>query len=404
MWQYATVALLFANAALAQINLYSSVRGRTYSVSVTAKQSAFSSNFGKRWLYQPAVIKPSPATNNQWVLLFVTCVQEHPSCNVESQDLYMSTSSNGLNFSTPTRLFLNNPTGIQDFIAPRAVYANIPGEGWRWLVYVQAKPYGTTRANIAVAKGVSLNSLSWSSTTVIVPNPYNSYTFGAGIGESFQVFNFASYDALSGYNLLALYNNWSYNPNTYSPPIGGGGSMWGSVGSSTTMYFWHGPGGETWSPGVATPLFGDVMLGNTIDATTKGSPSLALHEQCAGDYEPGWGIGLGPDPYPYGAATGYRLPIYNDQIGTYSVHPGATQAGSLASVNISMFRPRMARNSDGFLTPDNPSSYPRVWRTYVYYTPGNINGNGSSCANEYKQIWKTFTQNFGISEVVITEY
>ena len=170
------------------------------------------------------------------------------------------------------------------------------------------------------------------------------------------------------------------------------------------MYFWHGPGGETWAPGVANPKYGDVMLANTMDATTKGSPSLTLHEQCTGDYEPGWGIGLGPDPYPWGSATGYRFPIYNPGIGTYSVHGGEAQAGYLASVGQSMFRPRMARNSDGFLTPDDPLAYPRVWRTYVYYSPGNINGNGSSCSDEYKQIWKTVTQNFGVSEVVITEY
>ena len=43
--------------ASAQISIYSSRPGRTYTISTTAKQYTFASNFGKRWLYQPAVIK-----------------------------------------------------------------------------------------------------------------------------------------------------------------------------------------------------------------------------------------------------------------------------------------------------------------------------------------------------------
>jgi len=82
---------------------------------------------------------------------------------------------------------------------------------------------------------------------------------------------------------------------------------------------------------------------------------------------------------------------------------GTVLEDALASVGQSMFRPRMARNSDGFILPDDPNGYPRTWTTYVYYTPDNINGNGSNCNDNYKQIWKSQTQNFGVTQVVVTE-
>ncbi|MBI2687331.1 MAG: hypothetical protein HYX27_13515 [Acidobacteria bacterium] len=384
IFQIATLSLLSAMAISAQISLYSSQRGRTYTVTTTAKQYTFSSNFGKRWLYQPAVIKPAPETGYQWVLLFVTCNQEHPDCVVTDQGLYMATSSDGLNFGTPTKL-LNNPTGVSDFIAPRAVYVNVPNEGYRWFVYVQGVyASAPTKNNVFGAKGTSLTSLAWVySGGVAYPFVNSAAGSSAGIGEDFQVYNVTNYDALSGYGVLALYNDWN------SPY---GGQMFAAVGDGNSFNYWYGPGGETYASGTLVK-FGDVLLGGSLDASTKGSPSLTFHETCTGNNVPGYGIGINPDPYPYGSGTGYRSPI---------PATGIIQSGTVNVISTSMFRPRMARNSQGFLDPDNPSSNPRTWTTYVYYTPGAIN-TGSNCSDNYHQVWKSTSQNFGVSEVVITE-
>ena len=142
------------------------------------------------------------------------------------------------------------------------------------------------------------------------------------------------------------------------------------------------------------------MLGGTVDEAAIGSPSVVFHEQCTGNYMPGYGVGMNPDPYPYQPSNQTTRFIGTNP---NQIQGGVLQAGAIASTGPSLFRPRMARNSDGFILPDNPGGYPRTWTTFLYYTPGDINGNGSSCGDNYKQIWKTQTQNFGVSQVIIKE-
>lgn len=216
-------ALLMAQCLSAQISL--SARGRTYTINTVAKQLVFSSGFGRRWLYQPAVIKPASETGYQWVMLFVTCNQESPNCVVTNQGLYMATSSDGLNFGTPVQL-LGNPPGVTDFIAPRVVYVN----GY-WHVYCQGVP-GTATNNVYSASGSTLMSLAWNATPVIQGSG------AAGIGEDFQVYSFANHNPYSGDPILVQYNDWGY-----SSPVGTGGSLLGAVGDGNTENFWYGPGG-----------------------------------------------------------------------------------------------------------------------------------------------------------------
>ena len=242
----------------------------------------------------------------------------------------MATSSNGLSFGTPVKL-LDNPTGVSDFIAPRAVYVNVPNEGYRWFVYVQGV-FATSpgRNHIFGAKGTSLSSLAWVRSGGL---PYTFVTAssapGPGIGEDFQIYNVNNYDPYPNLGVLALYNDWN------SPYAG---QMLAAVGAGNAFSSWYGPGGETYAP-LSMVKFGDVMLGGTLDATTKGSPSVVFHEGCTGNYVPGYGVGINPDPYPYGSGTGYRTPI---------PATGLIQSGTVNSINLSMFRPRMARNSSGF--------------------------------------------------------
>lgn len=170
----------------------------------------------------------------------------------------------------------------------------------------------------------------------------------------------------------------------------------GGSNASTNFLFtpWYGPGGQTYFDSTSPVKFGDVILGGTLDSDTLGHPSLAFHESCTGNQVVGYGIGINPDPYPYSVATGNRSP---------TPATGITQTGLLSSVGTSMFRPRVARDSSGFIDPSSSASTYRTWTTFVYYTPGAININ-ANCNNDYKEVWKTNNQNFGVSEVVITEY
>ncbi|MCX6591157.1 MAG: hypothetical protein NTZ56_06505 [Acidobacteria bacterium] len=274
-----------------------------------------------------------------------------------------------------------------DFIAPRAIYTNQNGSGYQWFVFFQGVFNGSSANNIFAAKGPTPSSLSWITSGANARSLMSPAGSSVGIGEDFQIYDFSSYGGLGNYSVLALYNDYS---SVY------GGSMLAAVGGGTvpdfTYYYWYGPGGETWASG-SLVKFGDLMLAGTLDAATKGAPSLVLHEGCTGNNVPGYGIGINADPYPYSGSTGYRTPIPAESY---------IQAGTLNSIGSSMFRPRMARNSAGFIEPSASTGSSRTWTTYVYYTPGQINTSGN-CSDDYHQIWKTTIQNVGVTEVTITE-
>ena len=396
-------------------------RGRTYTI--TSRQQGTFINTGRKWTYSPAPILPSAETNNQFVLLYVTCVNPGSNCQVTTQGLYaifgtVSTSNpDQINFGSP-QLLLNNPPGVSDFIAPRAIY-----HAGMWNVYVQGVATGSGTNSIFLARGGALTSLQWITEggvakKIVQINLENDKPLGAGIGEDHQWFNTAPYggDPGGGYGLFGVYNDWNYpcvdsNPPTRNPPCstlpGNGGAMFTNIGvTSDNPFYWYGPITDQAYTESAGSKYPDVMLTGTLDETAQGDLSFTLGDSCyAGlsSWRPLNMLAAYNHPYLYKSGTYYGLPGGE----TYNGNPGFSDSvieTSAVSGNNSGFRPRFARNAYGFITPVSES--PRKWKTWVFYNPQQINtSNSLDCSSNVFSVdgFRNFDQGWGYSVVEITE-
>jgi hypothetical protein len=196
---------------------------------------------------------------------------------------------------------------------------------------------------------------------------------------------------------MALYNNWNYLPSG-----GGLSAALTDPDDGTSTSYWYGPSATPWSPDAGS-LFPDVMLGGAYGMADYGSPAIKFGESCVGGstrFRPLRYAGYWPDPYPLNGQTGIlrrsRRPTGPLPVAIETV----TESGAV-TVGGSGFRPRLARNPNGFLDPE-PGSEPKQWRTFLYYTVSPINNTDAETCNGYTAS-KTTVQKLGVSEVVITE-
>lgn len=415
------ICTLLASQAVGSQQFSFSARGRTYTVKTTKKQLK-ALQFDGHWLYQPSVITPSSLTGGQYVMLFNSNLSAYSSSN---QAIFMSTSSNGYSgFSTPQAILymktLGNNIGtsnICDMIDARPYW-----DGSNWHVYVQAREWSGGACNapanyIFEAQGSSLSNLTWvydSDTRARrIVSPRDTST--VGIGEDLQWFYTYSYLGPPTYPVMAVYNDWGYqgqdcrpfNPQgsydcyDYCPDCAFNGSdMFSYLSSNGTypIYFWYyrqtayGPGGN--NPVLHYP---DVILAESLDAVTKGNPGIGFASRCRGTtdrYEHSRGVGFYPDPVPYDTPNN-RNPQGGEHMD--GILEGWTNDNGGAEAR--MFRPRLARNEHGYLTP--VSSSPKTWKTFLYYNDAQIYAGTDPCGGNYTN-WTAY-QWFSVSEVEITE-
>ena len=370
---------------------FESSNGRKYTI--TSRQVGTALSFGKRWLYDPAPILPCPQTNNQHVFLFVTCQFEGGSCAIQTQALYKSESTDGLTYGSP-KLLLTNPSGVVDFIAPRAIW-----NGRQWNIYVQGVKQGRPNA-IYLATGATLDSLNWvlgsdgqAREIITSIDPYT----GAGIGEGQQWFNTAAYGGYPGYNIYSVYNDWNY-------PNMGGYEFTMISGDGTNVQQWYGPVFPAYSA-AAGVLLPDVMLANSSDAATKGDPSFTLGNGCFEGqtrYSPLVGLGFYSAPYTYKNGAWFSDGMVGE---VYKSNPGYYDAViETSGPNNSGFSPRFARNLYGYVEP--VSYNPTTWKTFVYYNNSQINENDTDgCPSAGFSIngFRNHVQSFGVTEITIAE-
>lgn len=264
-----------------------------------------------------------------------------------------------------------------------------------WYVYVQGAVVPEQNAKVFVATGPSLNSLSWVTDSngqahAIVQSVSSS---GVGIGEFHQWFNSGSYRAVSGAGntIMGVYNDWN---------LSGVSSFYELTALSPdgiSANSWYGPTSPVLGSNMGE-LYPDVILAGSLDAPTYGDISFTLGNgffsgQAA--YRPVVGLGFYNAPYS---------PSYNGQwiasqpIATFNSNPGYYNTViATTGVNNSGFRPRFARNPNGYLDPA-PGNH---WITYVYYTSNQV-GLDSDTADNYTQ-YQNVDGMIGVSKITIIE-
>jgi hypothetical protein len=81
--------------------------------------------------------------------------------------------------------------------------------------------------------------------------------------------------------------------------------------------------------------------------------------------------------------------------------PGLLDSVSTDRNGPRMFRPRLARNEYGYLTPmPDVAGLPRTWQSFIYYNNAQV-GNSRECG--YSR-WFTADQRFSVSYIEIREH
>lgn len=180
-------------------------RGHTYEVTVTSEASA-GLGFAGHWLYEPSVIWPSSLTGNEYVMLFNSNTTAYTSAWPTGEAIYMNTSSNGLNWGTPSAI-LSKASNICDMADAKPIYDTSAS---LWRVFVQGVGYSGstcgTDAELFEATGSSLTSLSWYGSGGNATS-LSGDLGDPGLGETLQWFNTANYDGPSSTPLLYFYND-----------------------------------------------------------------------------------------------------------------------------------------------------------------------------------------------------
>lgn len=391
------------------ISFHAASRNRNYTVTTSAVGPIASTS--GRWMYQPSLLTPSVHTGNKWALLY--------SANrVKGKDLksdaaiYLSTSNNAtFGYSSEVEVLrMSAVNNICDMIGARPIWVDELGD---WFVFLQALegtytsgcnyPAGSQGrgAIVIAAHGPTLNQLSWitngSGGALAILHTSRPCIGGAcGIGEQFQVFNVKNYGGPQGFPIMVVYNDWSYSSGgqqfTYlSPSVTGPWSYWSNVSPAYAP-----PGGSATSLGTPNPYRGireypDLMLAQSADESTLGNPGFAVADGCdtrsySGPFNYGTGLGYFPDPV-------HTNRIAQDGIAVF----GGLSSVSSDSYGPRMFRPRLARNEYGYITPSSTS--PRIWNTYVVYNDLQTGTSSDRCG--YGN-WNS-TQRFSISTVSIME-
>jgi hypothetical protein len=343
-------------------------RGHTYTVTMTSAASTGLS-FPGHWLYEPSVIWPSSLTNNQYVLLFNSNTDAYPDGFPTAESIFMATSSNGLNWGSPTPI-LPKASNICDMADARPIYDT---NASLWRVFVQGVTYNGSECSpdgqLFEATGSTLARLSWygsggnaTSLTGDIGNP--------GLGESMQWFNTANYDGPSSTPLLDFYNDWNFtDPNmSYCPTCSNNGTVmfaYLTQNAETTPFdFWY-----YTSPAYASGpglLYPDVLLGGTYNQATLGPPGFSFGSSCSGS-SPGTQFGSGIGFYP--------TPVPNNT--SDPSLPGQFQSGTFPSSTQGLITEvRAARNPYGFL--DLAGTNPNSWHTLLYYDIAD-ESSGQAC-------------------------
>jgi hypothetical protein len=374
-------------------------------VTMTSKTST-GLGFAGHAMYEPSVIWPSSLTNNQYVLIFSSNTNAYPSGWPVAASIFMQTSSNGLNWGSPTPI-ISKASNICDIADARPIY-DIANSVWR--VFVQAVFYSGSTCSpdnqIFEAVGSTLTSLSWygsggnaTSLSGDVGNP--------GIGEAaLQWFNTANYNGPSSTPILYLYNDWNFTGVnfTYCPTCTNNGTpmfAYLTANAETGFNFWY-----YTSPSYALVpglLYPDVLLGGTADQATLGPPGFSFGPQaytsnnCSGS-NPGTQFGTGIGFYPTPVPNHTNSPSL----------PGQFESGTFSSSNNGLITyVRAARNPYGYL--DKASSNPNTWHTFLYYNISS-ESNGTACPDPTIQsTWLNHggsgnpSSSFGATYVTITE-
>jgi hypothetical protein len=330
------------------------------------------------WLYEPSVITPSPATNNQWVMLFNTNLQ---ATWPTPEGIYMVASWDGVTPNASPQLILTNtPSNICDMADARPIW-----DGSLWHVYIQA----TSGCNnpqppafVAEARGPSLTQLAW----VLDPGTNNakkiidcSCSTGAGIGESQQWFNTGPYGGYAPTPILLTYNNWN-------APMGG--QMYAYLTDFSQYNYWYNVSpAYTASTGVIYP---DVILASPVGSASGANFAIGANSVCT--------------PIESGGNGQYHMTAMTFHPGIVPYPGGSPQDGitvlyQLRSLTTDSngqrgFSPRFARNAYGYL--DLTSTGPNRWTTYVYYNDAAVpdcNVNRTDSANR-----------FAVSRITVTQY
>ncbi len=371
-------------------------RGHTYKVTMQTEASA-GLGFAGHWLYEASAIWPSSLTSNQYILLFNSNTTAYTSSWPTAESVFMQTSSNGLNWNTPTAI-LSKASNICDMIDARPIYDTAAS---LWRVFIGAVTYSGSGCSLDnqlfEATGTSLTSLSWygsggnaTSLTGDIGNP--------GLGQDHQWFNTANYNGPSSTPIMFIYNDWNFTGvnYTYCPTCTNNGTpmfAYLTANAETSFNFWY-----YTSPAYASGpglLYPDVLLGGTDDQATLGPPGFSFGSDCSSSSgQFGSGIGFYPTPVPNNTSSP-SLPGQFES-GTFS----SSTAGLITSV-------RAARNAYGYL--DKASSSPNTWHTFLYYNVADEQSGTKCPVPTIQSTWKNGggsgnpSASWGATYVTITE-
>jgi hypothetical protein len=196
----------------------------------------------------------------------------------------------------------------------------------------------------------------------------------------------------AGYPFAVRYNNWGYSPGwqlfSYLFPDG----------TNSPAYWYNAAPAIGSISGYTTPIaYSDAVLAQSLDESTLGNPGIGVESACATS-------GSSPNLYQYGLGIGfYANPLPN--VGPVS--DGVFQVGPLESVAADsygprMFRPTLARGSDGYVPLYNGNSSSRGWMTWMFYVPTQVNQKTTDGCDSYSN-YLSDSQSIGVSLVFITE-
>jgi hypothetical protein len=144
-----------------------------------------------------------------------------------------------------------------------------------------------------------------------------------------------------------------------------------------------------------TYVYPDILLTGSLDDSTFGPPGLGVQSSC-------WTSGSDADLYQYSRILGYfPSPTKSNALG------GVAAGEAIRSIYYDShgdrsFRPRFARNSQGFVPLSSSTPTSRTWSTFALYNPIQITQNSSDGCSNYTR-WNTSDQQFAFSLVTITE-
>ena len=371
--------------------------GFTYKITSTAVGVFLTSSQigdGKNhWLYEPSVIAPAASTNNQWVMLFSTNLDEtFPT----PEAIFMVTSANGTTpNSTPLKILQNTPSNICDMTDARPIW-----DGTNWHVFTQVAPYlskttcATSGPNfIAEAKGPSLTQLAWvlnagtnNATEIICGySCINNVGTPGYVGEGQQWFNTGPYGGYGPTPFMVLFNDWDYTS---------GGSY-----NNATIFSWLTDTFLTYNyyymqepayTGPTQSMYPDVIM--QLSAGGAGSPpanfGLGAGASCTSgqNYFYMTDVAFYPNIFPYPQGTNL-IPFQGTTI------PYAIKSVSSDSNGQRGWNPRFARDQYGYIV-QTPGANPTSWTTYVYYDDGEQPGCDVNQTTGFDR--------FSVSQVTIT--